>query len=147
MNVEVFVLCDAATDNHGKLNILGAFDSIWAQKVPVVHPFCAIALRIRFLRIEEGTHPIRINVVDEDGKPVMPSIDGNLNIKFSTDDESLAANLIVNLQGLKLERFGNYSIDLAINGRHEASVPLFLKQAKFPQQLPPNQPPPSEMER
>ncbi|MGB9602961.1 MAG: DUF6941 family protein [Limisphaerales bacterium] len=132
MNIEVFVLCDAATDNHGKLNILGAFDTVWAPNTPVVHPFCAIALRIRFLRIEEGVHPLRINFVDEDGKNIMPAIDGNINIKFSTDDESVAANLIVNVQGLRLEKFGSYSIDLAINGRHMASLPLFLKQVKLP---------------
>lgn len=132
MNTEVFVLCDAATDNHGKLNILGAFDTIWAPNAPVVHPFCAIALRIRFLRIEEGVHPLKINFVDEDGKNIMPPIDGNINIKFSTDDESVAANLIINVQGLRLEKFGSYSIDLAINGRHIASLPLFLKQVKLP---------------
>ncbi len=134
MNVEAFVICDAATDSHGKLNILGAFDTIWAQNVPVTHPFCAIALRIRFMRIEEGVHPIRINLVDEDGKNIMPPIDGNINIKFATDDESVAANLIINVQGLRLEKFGGYSIDLAINGRHEASLPLFLKQVKLPPQ-------------
>jgi len=141
MNVEVFVLCDAATDYHGKLNILGAFDCIWATKAPVVHPFCAIALRIRFMRIEEGTHPIKINIVDEDGKNIVPPIDGNLNIKFGTEDESVAANLIINLQGIRFENFGNYSIDLAIHGRHEASLPLFVKQAKLPPQAP--QPPQS----
>ncbi|HON08861.1 MAG TPA: hypothetical protein PLW02_12260 [Verrucomicrobiota bacterium] len=134
MNVEVFVLCDAATDNQGKLNMLGAFDSIWAQSVPVVHPFCALAVRIRFLRIEEGVHPIKITIIEEDGKNIVPPIDGNINIKFSTDDESVAANLIINLQGLRLEKFGNYSIELAIHGKHEASVPLFLKQLKQPPQ-------------
>ena len=29
MNKEVFVLCDAATETVGKLNILGAFDNIY----------------------------------------------------------------------------------------------------------------------
>jgi hypothetical protein len=28
---------------------------------------------------------------------------------------------------LKLPKFGEYSIDLAIDGRHEASFPLFVK--------------------
>jgi len=59
MNIELFVLCDAATDQQGKLNILGAFDSLWAQKVPVSHPQCAVALRIRFSKIEEGEHNIK----------------------------------------------------------------------------------------
>ena len=48
MNIEVFSLCDAATIEGGKLNMLGAFDTIMAEKVPVVHPQCTIALRLRF---------------------------------------------------------------------------------------------------
>ena len=56
MKVEVFCLCDAATDNRGKLNILGTFDQIYSSKMPVVHPACAIALRMRFNKMEEGVH-------------------------------------------------------------------------------------------
>ena len=29
MNLESFLLCDAATDQQGKLNVLGAFDNIF----------------------------------------------------------------------------------------------------------------------
>ena len=32
MNIQVAVLCDAATDENGKLNLLGAFDTIYTQK-------------------------------------------------------------------------------------------------------------------
>ena len=48
MNIEAFLLCDAATDQLGKLNILGAFDNIFTKKVPFVHPACTIVARIRF---------------------------------------------------------------------------------------------------
>ena len=34
MNIEAFLLCDAATDQQGKLNILGAFDNLYAKKIP-----------------------------------------------------------------------------------------------------------------
>jgi hypothetical protein len=132
MTIEVFAICDAATDSQGKLNLLGAFDSIWAARVPIVHPHCAIALRIRFSRIEEGQHSIRFNVIDEDGKSILPNIDGNLNIKFGTDDDTVAANLIINLQGFKLEKHGAYSVDVAIDGRHEGSLPLFVKPVPTP---------------
>ena len=36
MRVEVFSLCNAATADAGKLNMLGAFDAIRAAKMPVV---------------------------------------------------------------------------------------------------------------
>ena len=129
MNVEVFVLCDAATDYQGKLNILGSFDSIWSKNIPAVNPHCALALRMRFLKIEEGEHTFKINIVNEDGVPVISPFETKLDIK-STDVKagSIARNMILNLQGLKFEKFGEYSIDLAIDGRHELSIPLYVNQ-------------------
>ena len=41
MNIQVAVLCDAATDDNGKLNLLGAFDTIYTQQLPAVHPQCS----------------------------------------------------------------------------------------------------------
>ncbi|MHC4882477.1 MAG: DUF6941 family protein, partial [Planctomycetota bacterium] len=32
--MEAFLLCDAATDQNGKLNVLGAFDNIFAKETP-----------------------------------------------------------------------------------------------------------------
>lgn len=128
MKVEVFVLCDAATDNQGKLNFLGAFDTIFARQMPTIHPSCAVALRIRFLKIEEGNHHIKITLVDQDGKPALPSLDQKIAARMSDEVASSAVNLILNIQGLKLQKFGDYQIDLAIDNRHEASLPLTVRQ-------------------
>ena len=133
MKLEVFCLCDAATVSGGKLNILGIFDVIYAGQVPVLHAQCAIAIRLRFQRIEEGEHRLKLNVVDEDGHPVMRTLDGNLAVKFGPEDETSTANFIVNLQQLKLEKFGTYSIDMALDSRHEASLPLMVKPIQQPQ--------------
>ena len=72
MRVEAFRLCDAATVQGGKLNVLGAFDTVYFPTVPAVYPACAIALRIRWERIEEGDHSLRITIVDADGKRLGP---------------------------------------------------------------------------
>ena len=32
------------------------------------------------------------------------------------------------IQGLKFDKGGEYSIDLAIDGQHKASLPLFVKE-------------------
>lgn len=60
MEVEIFALCDAATDYGGRLNLLGTFEQIRTKQFPAAHPHFAVALRIRFERIEEGDHPVRI---------------------------------------------------------------------------------------
>jgi hypothetical protein len=124
MDIEVFALCDAATDSAGKLNILGVFDCINTRECPVVHPHCAIALRVRFERIEEGNHRIKINFVDADGKSVVQSVDGNIAVRFSGGAHSVCANFVVNVNQLEFQQPGQYSIDLAIDGRHEKSLPV-----------------------
>jgi len=127
MHVEVFSICDAATvDAGGKLNILGAFDTIWTQSVPLVYPHFAIALRVRFERIEQGEHKLSFNFVDADGKHILPPAQGVLNINFHHEQGSASANSILNVSMVKLESFGEYAIDVAIDGRKEASLPLFV---------------------
>lgn len=128
MRVEIFTLCDAATlDAAGKLNILGSFDRLNAREEPVVHPQCALAIKLRFERIEEGQKQIRIAFVDQDGASVMSNVEATTQVRFQDNDPSAAVSLAINIQQPRLPRFDEYSIDLAIDGRHEASIPLFVK--------------------
>ena len=128
MKTEAFLLCDDATNQQGKLNVLGAFDNIFARKTPVVHSACAIACRARFDRTEEGEHNIRLNVVDTDGKDIMPPMKGNIKVRIGPDVESTAVNLILNLQRMRLERFGEYQIDLYVDEAHAATLPFYVRQ-------------------
>ncbi len=129
MNIQVAVLCDAATDNNGKLNLLGAFDTIFTQQLPAVHAQCSIALRMTFNKIEEGAHKVKLNFVDEDGKFVMPSIDMPVDVVIPEGTHFISRNFVVNIQQLKFEKPGLYSIDLAMDGRQEVSIPLLVKHA------------------
>src|SRR4029077_13854599 len=127
MKVEIFTLCDAATtDAAGKLNILGSFDRLNAREAPVTHPQCALAIKLRFERVEEGSKRIRIAFVDLDGKSIMPTLDATTQVKFGLNDSTSTASLVLVIQQLKLPRFGEYSIDLAVDDRHEASIPLIV---------------------
>ena len=127
MNIQVAVLCDAATDYGGKLNLLGTFDTIITQLLPAHHPQCSIALRIAFGRVEEGAHKVRMNFVDEDGRFVMPSIDMPLDVAVPPEQSVLVRNFVINIQQLKFDKPGQYSIDIAIDGRHETSIPLYVR--------------------
>ena len=129
MKVEIFTLCDAATtDAGGKLNILGSFDRLNAKEAPVVHPQCALAMKLRFERLEEGQKRIRISFVDSDGQSVMPTLDTTSQVQFPPSESSVTASLVLVIQQLRLPKFGEYSIDLAVDDRHEASIPLFVRQ-------------------
>jgi hypothetical protein len=128
MDIEIIALCDAATESGGKLNILGSFDTIFAPKFPATHPHCAIVLKCRFLRIEQGEHKIRITITNEDGKPVTPPFDAKVNVRFPLGQDSVATNIILNIQSLKFEAAGHYAIDAAVDGRHEKTLPLNVKE-------------------
>lgn len=133
MEVEVFVLCDAATDERGKLNILGTFDSIGAREVPLTHPQCAIATRIRFERVERADHTIKVTIADEDGTLIIRPMEAKMRVSFPDEQPSYPYNLILNLHRMKFERFGEFTIDLAVDGRQAASLPLFVNQTSPPE--------------
>ena len=129
MKVEIFTLCDAATlDAAGKLNILGSFDRLSAREEPIVHPQCTLAIKLRFERVEEGQKQIRIAFVDQDGVSIMQSVEATTQVQFQNNDSSATVSLALNIQQLRLPRFDDYSIDLAIDGRQEASIPLSVRR-------------------
>lgn len=127
MDIQIAALCDAATDSHGKLNILGTFDTINAAQLPAVHPQCSIALRLVFSKMEEGHKDLRLSFVDEDGKPVMPSVDIPVDVALPEDTSFISRNFIINIQQMRFERAGLYSIDIAVTGHHVGSIPLLVR--------------------
>jgi len=128
MDIQIAVLCDAATDNNGKLNILGTFDTIYTSQLPAIHPQCAIAIRMTFNKVEEGAHKVKLNFVDEDGKAVTPqNIEIPLDVLVPEETIFLSRNFIVNIQNLKFEKEGLYSVNIAVDGRQEGSIPLLVK--------------------
>lgn len=137
MKLEIFTLCDAAHDYGGKLCILGAFDHIRAKAVPLTHPHLAVAIRVRFHRIEEGAHKLRLTFADEDGKAVMSPVEAGVQVRFADNARSATMNLVLGVNALKLERFGEYSVDLGVDGVHLGSHPLYLERvAELPAPAP-----------
>jgi hypothetical protein len=128
MNIEILTICDAAVDYGGRLSILGAFDVIHAHRFPAVHPHCSVALRIRFDRIESGPHPFTLSILNDDGANVIPPIQGNMEVKMPPGMISSAVNVVLNLQGLKFERPGEYSVNFELDGEPASFLPLFVNR-------------------
>ena len=112
MNIQVAVLCDAATDDNGKLNLLGSFDTIYAPQLPAVHPQCAVALRVTFMSGDEGERKLKLNFVNADGRAIMPPIEIPVTVALPDDAYFLTRNFIVNIQQLKFTEAGLYSVDI-----------------------------------
>jgi hypothetical protein len=127
MNIQVAVLCDAATDDNGKLNLLGAFDTIYAPQLPATHPQCAVALRVTFMSGDAGERKLKLNFVNADGHGIMPPIEVPVSITLSDDVHFLTRNFIVNIQGLKFAEAGLYSVDVRLDDKSQTGIPLLVK--------------------
>ena len=129
MKVELLAICDAATDDQGRLNILGVFEGIAAPKLQVLRDRCSIVTRMRFHCDEAGAHQLRIALRNKKGVLLIPELKARFNVKPPADNGSVAANLVLNLNKLKIEEFGCHEIALFIDDKMVESIPLIVARA------------------
>jgi hypothetical protein len=143
MKVEIFNMCDfAQADSVGKLNILGIFSVIHAAQFPATHGLCALAIKLRFDKSEEGIKKFKISLIDSDGKSIMPPTEAQVHVRIPPNEPHANIQIVTLFPQLTFPHFGEYSVDLNIDGRQEASTPIFLKQAPT---IPPHLQPPPKM--
>jgi hypothetical protein len=131
MDILTAVLCDSAADYQGKLCILGTFDTILAPKLPATHPSCALALRFVAHAEDEGPHQITINLIDPDGRNLLPSGPIKLDFRLPPIPEHTfftSNNCVINLQGLVLPKVASYSFDIHVDGELRTRIPLQVVQ-------------------
>ena len=131
MNIEIAAICDAATANGvgGRLNILGAFDRIFAN-FPLVIPQCSTAFRIRYMRCEAGMHDLTLAFEDVCGKPIVPPMQSKIPLEpVAQGFDTAAVNMVLNLQRFQIKRPDKYMIRLLIDGEELASLPLYALEA------------------
>jgi len=125
MQLEILTFCDAAVEYAGRLNLLGASDTIVAPDMPFRYAHCALAMRMRAARIEQGEHTVRVMIITADGAPVL-DVQGQMNVRFSPTSNG-AMHLIINAQNLEFKSEGEYSIEVAVDGIQLGSSPLFVR--------------------
>lgn len=123
MQVEFLTYCDAATDYEGRLNILGATDRFVAPYLPFRQPNCAVALRLRAIRGEEGDHMVHIALVDSDRRTQM-NVNGEIAFRLPADVQHGVVQMVVNVQGLDFLVEGEYALIVEVDGRLVARQPL-----------------------
>lgn len=133
MTTEMLTLCFAARPSpNGELNILGATDMIFVPQFPIAIS-CTLVAKLRFQKIEEGMKEIKFSIIDSDGKPVQPAPPAQqINIQIPSGASSASAAIVVGIHSLQIPRAGEYEIGLAVNGRQEMTVPVFVRQPPPP---------------
>jgi len=127
--LEIFSICDAATISSGKVNMLGAFDTIYVSDAPTIHRSSAIVVRLRFDRYEKNSYKLSISIQDENGNIKSLFFEDNLSFSHS-GNESTSSNFILNVQDLKFEKLGTYYLLLKINDKFINKLPIFVKKQK-----------------
>lgn len=129
MKIEMLAICDAATDYQGRLNVLGVFEGIAAPKTPVIRDRCCIVTRMRFMAAEAGAHQLKISIRNSKGIQLMPEMKANFAVKAPANRPSVAVNMVLNLNKLKVDEFGNHEIALFMDDVLQGAVPLTVARA------------------
>jgi hypothetical protein len=129
MEIDIFAVCDAATEQNGKLNILGAFNLMSTKTLPAIYPNCAIAGRISFNKEDSGVHNVKIQISDPSGKEILA---GNSDIDFSLKEpfDTGLVNTIVYIRDFKFETYGKHEISMIIDDKKRAHVFLYINEIK-----------------
>lgn len=131
MEIDLALIADAATvDVSGKLNILGVFDRISTSGFPAQHPHISLVLRFGASLNEAGDHKVEIVLRDPEGAEVV-RLNGDIKVGPgpAVSGGRVRVPQVVNMERLVFQKPGRYSFDVAVDGEHQVSVPLFLHDA------------------
>lgn len=132
LRVEIFALCDGATEHDGRLSLLGTYDVIQASHFPFVLPLVTVVLRLRFWPQESRMHHFRFVLTAPDGATVADSLDITAQLRSGCEERSAACNLITQFPNAQIEGPGEYSFDFYLDGRMEARLPFCICPRAIP---------------
>jgi hypothetical protein len=129
MQIQLFALCQSVTVNRdNSVDAIGIRDTFRADSAPALHPACSVIVKIRFDEGDEGHHKTEVRIVDLDGKPIVTTtaeLDAN-----PPEGKHHMVFQIFDLENLLFPRFGEYSLDLLIDGEIFYQNSLRLVQTK-----------------
>ena len=128
MKVLIAAVCDHAWVENGCLSVFRTFDSIKADSFPFTLSRISVALRILIGRLEYGGHELVIILAGSKGEKLMNS---RININFNPPQDYLpeaAFSFALNGQNIIFPNPGDYAMDILIDGKVEACVPLYVRE-------------------
>ncbi len=139
------LLADTAhVDSSGKLYVLGEFQYIMTAQVPARHGHLAVVARwlADIAEVRGKQNALEVEIVDGDGNPIMPR-SPKLPLQFGAVGPAASgrahSQLVLDLDGLVLPKYGAFAIHFIVNGTHNGKVSFHV--APIPSPPPPAQPP------
>ena len=126
LRIEIFALCESASDQNGRLSILGTFETIQSLQFPVILHQAVVVLRVRFWPTESRQHKVRMMFNDPDGRQVLSPVESDLTLQPPNEDQSAAYNLLLHVRDLRLQAAGEHAIDFFLNDNLQGRLPLIV---------------------
>ena len=125
MDIDFAFLADTAQESGGKLHALGiGIDTLVAAEIPVSQAALAAVVQVRYPVAETGTKTLAIRVVDADGGNVIEPIDSQVSFPAPQGVPAGTMRVIIALNSLTFPRYGDYAIQIALDGHDVASLRL-----------------------
>lgn len=117
MEVTLAALADSANvSGGGKLNILGAWDTLHATEFPTTHPAMSFAFRLKAEHEDKNTQQaLQVNLLDEDFR-VLWGASATIQVGEIQPGEFTQIPHVVNLVGTRFEKPGRYRLRIRIEG-------------------------------
>jgi hypothetical protein len=122
--IEVFVICEGATEQSGRLSLIGTYEIIGVPGFPSVSPVITVALRLRFWPAEGRHHFVRVEMTNPDGGCVVRMGETPITLNPLNPERSIAYNLIGQFKDVRFVEPGEYAVDFYLNGRMEGRLPF-----------------------
>jgi hypothetical protein len=135
MKVDLFTLRFAGGNsfyarvaNGTPVAIVDAFCVLESGELPVAVGMCSVAIKMQFERAEAGTKQIQISFLDQNGKCARPSLENTVEVNIPDHEPTAIVPFAFLIKQLSLPAFGEYSVDLSVDGRLAATTPLYVRQ-------------------
>ncbi|HOW59348.1 MAG TPA: hypothetical protein PLO78_06470 [Candidatus Omnitrophota bacterium] len=132
MEVDFCLLADRAEAVGGKLYVLGgAFDTIFAKQLPVIHKSLSVVIKLSFDAAEvDRDHDLRVIILDGDGHEVVaaggPLHVGKNRLTPKGWPEGFLA--VLNFENIKFEKFDTYGIRVLFNNTTHKTIRFRVAQ-------------------
>jgi hypothetical protein len=124
MNLDFAFICDYA-EAAAKLNALGiGFDTIFAAQLPARHLHFSLVLQLRASITEVGQKKLTVSLIDEDGKDVIPAIEGQFGIARPETGAYSIGRFVVEFGNVEFQHYGSYAVHVVIEGTEITSLPF-----------------------
>jgi len=123
------LLCDSAfLSIDKKVNIIGVFETINAQKFPVTHPKFVI---VGSIKPDKKSFKMSLNIVGGDASSAILGDVPEREVVLPDDNRDQNFNFIVEVINSNFSAPGEYLVKIAIDGKTIGEVPFKVMESKL----------------